>query len=257
MKIKHNKKVDLKMPSFTVDDNPLGKHLDKHPCLSLLNCYANIVIIGKPGSGKTSLAVSFLQSPKVFRKTFNHIICVMPFQSRKSMKKDIFEVLPQEQLFDELNEETITTIYNLIQSYAEEGEKTLLFIDDQTASLKKSKYVEDTLKKIMFNRRHLRTTCMTTAQVYNNIPLSIRKTISHLFMFKPQKKEFESVFEELLEQPKETAQKIMNVVYDKKHNFLYLHVETQKMFKNWDEILWRDDEYLSDSSSSSSSDSDY
>ena len=63
----HNK-PKLKMPEFKVDE-PLSKHLDD-PLLSNMNKSFCCGLIGKAGSGKTSLMVSFIQTPKKFKKVF-------------------------------------------------------------------------------------------------------------------------------------------------------------------------------------------
>ena len=57
--------------------------------LKHLNSFSCTTIIGKPGSGKTSLLISLLtgkKKGKVFRKCFDHILLVMPETSRKSLK---------------------------------------------------------------------------------------------------------------------------------------------------------------------------
>jgi hypothetical protein len=56
-------------------------------------------------------------------------------------------------------------------------------------------------------------------------------------MFKPSKQEFQTLFDELFETEKDNAIHIMNAVYDKPHQFLMLNVETQKMYKGFDEII--------------------
>ena len=35
---------------------------------------------------------------------------------------------------------------------------------------------------------------------------------------------------------------IVKIVYDKPHNFLFINVDSQKMFKNWDELIFNEDE---------------
>jgi GTPase SAR1 family protein len=87
----HNK-PKLKMPEFKVDE-PLSKHLEDDPLLSNMNKSFCCGLIGKAGSGKTSLMVSFLQTPKKFKKVFNKIYVFMPNSSRNSMKNKIFDVL--------------------------------------------------------------------------------------------------------------------------------------------------------------------
>ena len=69
---------------FTVDGS-LNDNLNKYPMLSNSNGYRFTCFIGKPGSGKTSLLVSFLTSKKVFKKVFHHVYVVMPTTSRNSM----------------------------------------------------------------------------------------------------------------------------------------------------------------------------
>jgi hypothetical protein len=61
-------------------------------------------------------------------------------------------------------------------------------------------------------------------------------------LFKPSKKEFQQVFDELLETKKDLALKIMKITYmNDNHNFLFLNVPLQRMFKNFDEFKIKDD----------------
>jgi Poxvirus A32 protein len=106
-----------------------------------------------------------------------------------------------------------------------------------TADLKKTKVIQDVLKRIIYNRRHLKCNIILTAQSYNNIPLDMRKCITNLIMFRPPKREMEILFSELVESKREMFQDIMNLTYDQKHNFLFVNIPSQRMFKNWDEIL--------------------
>jgi hypothetical protein len=61
-------------------------------------------------------------------------------------------------------------------------------------------------------------------------------------MFKPSKVEFQNLFDELFETKKDLAIDVMKFVYDKKHEYLFLNVETQKMYKNFDEIIFPTEE---------------
>ena len=97
--------------------------------------------------------------------------------------------------------------------------------------------VRTTLKKLIFNRRHLKLNIIITAQVYNNIPMDIRKNITSLIMFKCQKKELENVFDELFESNKDKFMEVMRICYKEKNDFLFLNVASQKMFRNFDEII--------------------
>ena len=81
-----------------------------------------------------------------------------------------------------------------------------------------------------------------TAQSYVNIPLDIRKCITSIIIFKPPKKELEILFQELIENKKDLFLDIMKIVYTDKHNFLFINVPTQKMFRNWDELIIKEDD---------------
>jgi hypothetical protein len=237
--IKKNPDIKLNIPKFNCDENAVADHLNNHPLTRHLNCYGLLVLIGRPASGKTSMAISLMtqSNPIIYKKTHHHNIIVMPTNSINSLAKNPFSKLPEENFYDVLDDDTITEIYRNVDEFSKEGEKTLLFIDDQTASLKSSKTIMETLKKMIYNRRHLKLNIIITAQSYSNIPLDIRKNIQNLVLFKPSKKEFEIVFEELLENRKDICLDVMRETYDEKHNFLFVNVPSQSMFKNWDDII--------------------
>ena len=191
-----NEEIPLDIPKFLCDENVVGEHLNEHPLTKLLNCYGFLCCVGRPQSGKTSLAISLItqKNPKIYKKTHHHILIMMPLNSIHSLKKNPFEVLPEENIYGEMTDENIKSVYDRIDEYSNEDEKTLLFIDDMTSCLKKSKYIQDTLKKLIYNRRHLKLNIIITAQSYVNLPLDIRKNISSLILFKPPKKEMELIF---------------------------------------------------------------
>ena len=237
--IKKNKGLNLVIPKFTCDDNPIGEHLDKYDMLHHLNSYSLTCIIGKPGSGKTSLLISFLKGKKkdkVFRKCFDHVLVVMPSSSISSMKENIFKNHPDEKIFDELNFDTINTIQLKLNNSSGEKENTLLILDDIGASLKDNS-LQKSLKQIIYNRRHLKVHIIMLLQSFKSCPLDIRKMMTNIYMFKPSKQEFQTLFDELFETAKDNAINIMNLVYDKPHQYLMLNVETQKMYKGFDEII--------------------
>jgi hypothetical protein len=242
--IKHNPAIKLNIPSFNCDDNPVSEVLNNHDLTKFLNVYGFLTIIGRPGFGKTSLAISFItqKKPKIYRKTHHHILIIMPQNLIDSLEKNPFRKLPEENIYNELTNSTICDVYNKVESYSHNDEKSILFIDDQTASLKSSVLIQETLKKLIYNRRHLKLNVIITAQSYCNLPMDIRKNIQNLILFRPSKMEFERVFDELFESKKDVVSKIMKIAYTEKHNFLFLNVPTQRLFKNWDEILIKEDE---------------
>ena len=202
--IMKNPDVKLDIPRFLCDENIVGDHLNYHPMLKLLNVFGFLCIIGRAGQGKTSLAISFMtqKKHKIYRKTHEHILIVMPENSIASLKDNKFKVLPEENIYHELTDEVILNIYSRLDEYSKKGEKTILFIDDMTADLKKSNVIMNTMKKIIYNRRHLKTNIIITAQSYGNIPLDVRKNINNLVIFKPSKKEIELFLKRILKPKK-------------------------------------------------------
>jgi hypothetical protein len=246
-------RLDLKIPQFLCDHG-FNNRLNEIPMLSYLNNYGFNVISGKSGSGKTSLLISFLTGKgdnKVYRKCFDNVVVVMPVNSRQSLKKNIFQHHPQNKLFDEMNLESISKIYKMLEDAVGEDPKknTLLILDDVGASLKK-KEILFLFKKIIFNRRHLRCHIVCLVQSYISLPLEIRKLSTNVIAFKPSKPEAENLFRELFETKHEMMAKIIKYVYKQHGDYLFLAVDSQRMFKDFDEIIVKDgDENESDSES--------
>ena len=65
-------------------------------------------------------------------------------------------------------------------------------------------------------------------------------TLTDAFIFKVNKSELENIFLDQVEQFKDDFMKIMKMVYNEPHNFLYINTNSQRMFFNWNEILIND-----------------
>lgn len=239
--IKKNKPIPLDVPEYVVDRN-IAKHLP-YP-LSWLGYHNFTVIVGKPGAGKSSLISSFLtqRTPRLFRKVYDKIYVFMPKASMNSQKNNIFDVLPSKQIFHSFDEETLEKVLSKIESNSEEELNSLIIIDDMTSHLKRSMYLQGQLKEIVYNRRHLRTTIFLAVQSYVNIPKQVREVINYLFLFKPSKMQFELLFNELFELKRDDCQEIMDLAYNAEspHTFMFLNVLNQRMFRRFDEIIYRD-----------------
>ena len=160
----------------------------------------------------------------------HHFMCL-------SLKNSPFKNHDPEKIFDELNYENLEEVYTRVKNSSEEDQNTLLIIDDMTSDLKN----HENLKLFMMlinNRRHLRLSIWILVQSYIAIPLNLRKTISHLVMFKPaNKKEYISLFDELLHLPKQLAEDVTQWVFKKNHDFLMVNVQTGALYKNHNKLL--------------------
>jgi KaiC/GvpD/RAD55 family RecA-like ATPase len=233
-------KIDLKTPSFNCDHG-FNERLNDVPMLSHLNSYSFNIICGRPGSGKTSLLVSMLTGKganAVYRKKFESVLVVMPENSRSSLKNNIFEHHKQDHLFNELNFESINKIYDMLQDSASETpkKKTLLILDDIGAQLKKKEILYK-LKEIIFNRRHTATHIVMLVQSWVSIPLEVRKMCTNAILFKPSKSESEYFFKELFETQYAMMDKIIKYSYRSLGDYLFLNVDSQKLYRKFDEIV--------------------
>ena len=235
--ITKHKKYQLSLPKFLCDFRL--KDNVPQPFDLLLDGFRFIVFSSRPGLGKTSMLVSCLTDTKIFKKTFNHVLVCMPTSSRSSLKKNPFEDLPPEQLFDDLGD--VGKIKSMLEGFASEQETSLLLIDDMQAYLKLPD-VARVLNGIIANRRHLRTTIVVCLQCFNMLPLKTRKLINVLVTWKPQKKEWKSISDELLDQPDQVCGEIYKYAFKRNneggHAWLLIDTNTSKVWSQYDEITF-------------------
>jgi hypothetical protein len=239
-----NKKPDLPVCKMSCDVE-LNKNLNKYKLTSFLNKSQSTMIIGKPGSGKTSLLYAFFKNekPTLFRDVFENIFIFQPKESSNSMTDKIFhDNLPDENIFYDFTEESLSEVFNRIkeENESEEYEGTLnhcILIDDFTAKLRESPVIKSILKEILMNRRHLHISIFFIVQSYKSVEPDIRKLIDNFFIYRTSKQGLEQIFSEIVELPSKYIYPISNLVFDKKFNYLFINTESKRMFKNWDEII--------------------
>lgn len=114
----------------------------------------SMLIIGKPGMGKTNLLLNLVtKRGKCFNRKMDRVFIVSPSLSTIG-DDDPFELIPDEQKFTEASLETLDSITDQI---AGSGEKVLIILDDVIADVrgKGKAQIENKLQKMFFNRRHL------------------------------------------------------------------------------------------------------
>lgn len=235
LKLKNNKKPHLNIPSFSVD-NKLKDKLDNIEIFKLMNKSHFALFLGKAGSGKSSLVISFLNSKDAFKKCFHNVFLFCPANSRSSIKDDFWENnLEEEQIYDDLTIDNLIDAYSKIEQDSLQGFKSLIILDDVQKNLKGD--CEKFLLHIINNRRHNRICIWSCCQNYKTIPLQVRLTLTDLFIFKVGKQEIENIYEELTEIDKNKFNIITNNAYKNIGDFLYLNCLSQRLFNNWDEIV--------------------
>ena len=235
--LKHNIRPAFPIARMNCDDG-LDSRLNMYSLTSLMNSHECTVLCGAPKSGKTSLLWGFFKHPKLLKKVFHNIYIFQPTVSGESMKDNIFSCLPDNQRFDKLNYDDLSDVLERITN-SEKWEENCVIFDDQAAYLKQ-KSTRTLFEELVYNRRHLRTNIFFLTQGWKKIPLDLRKVFSNIFLFKVAKKELYIIWDEAIEENVDLVPKISKLVFDKKHNFLFVNVESKRMFKNWDEILISD-----------------
>ena len=217
-------------------DKPLHKKLDKFELTKFLNQHTTNLLIGKPRSGKTSLLFSLFENKEILRKVYHKIYVFQPEPSRSSMKNDIFGKLPPDQLFNELNFENLDLVMDEIEATSDLN--IAIIFDDVGASLKNFDTM-NLMKKLIFNRRHLHTSVFFLVQTYYSIPKDIRKLFSNIFVFRVNKNELATIFDEIVEDKEmvDITHQISKLIYDKPYNFMFINTDTQRIFKNFDELI--------------------
>ena len=168
---------------------------------------------------------------KNYNRKFDRVYLFSP--SLLTIKDDPFSELPEDQKFQGLDEEVLETI---LEDIRESGDKVLFVMDDVVNEIRKSSGLQTLMNKILMNRRHLAgeggsVSVIMTSQVYNKIPIPLRKQASHIVLYNTKnKREIENLFDELVLIPKSDFFEVMKYVFQKKKDFMYL--DTNKDFNN-------------------------
>ena len=209
-----DKKITLKKFDFSCDDLDLSIPA---PLPQALNFFA--LVSGKPGSGKSSLILNLLcKRGKIYNKKFDRIFLFSP--SLATMNKEEIE--------------------SVLEEIDGSGDKVLFILDDVVNDLQKDMKLQRLMCKVLMNRRHLcgeggSVSVIITTQVYNKIPAPIFHT--------KNKKELETIFDELVLIPKKDYYDLLKYTFQKKHDFLYIDVNKQfdKMFhRNFNQLDFSD-----------------
>jgi len=236
--IEYDKPINISKFEFTCDDvdDTIPAPLPKQGGFAML-------IIGKPGMGKTTLILSLIcKKGKAFNRKFDRVYLWSP--SLITMTDDPFELIPEDQKFEEA---TYDNVQGVLDEIKDSSEKVLLIFDDVIADIRgKGKgAIENLLQKIFFNRRHLAgaggsVSIIATSQAYNKIDTKLRKTASHIIFYKNlHKKETESLFDEVILLPKKEYVDTLRFVFNKKHDFLFVDTtqDPDKMLhKNFNQL---------------------
>ena len=234
----YDKKIVVSATKFSCDDvdTTIPKPLPQKGGFAIL-------IVGRPGYGKTSLINSLVcKSGKNFNRKFDRVYIWSP--SMITMEGDPYEMIPEDQKFESA---TLENIQGVLDEIKDTGDKVLFILDDVIADIRgKGKgEIENLLQKIFFNRRHLAgfggsVSIIATSQTYNKIDPKLRKTASQLIQYKPQKKEIENIYDDMINLPKKEFLDVLRYIYQKKHDFMFIDTQLpddKQIHKNFNQLI--------------------
>lgn len=220
-----NKEISLK--GFKCKND--GKINCEWPLSEIPYC-AFLIVNGPCGSGKTNLILNLLtRRKKMYYKQFDKIYIFSP--SLGTVSRNIH--LPDDQIFPDLDFDELNAIIEKERNA--EGKRILLVFDDVIASINKN---QKEFLKLCYNRRHINATIILVSQVYNKIPLEIRKVCSALFFFtNTNKKEIQSVYDDLILVERPIFDAIIKHCFQGPHDFLFYIVDSQQFFHNFNQLI--------------------
>jgi hypothetical protein len=125
--IEYDKPINITKFEFTCDDvdKSIPAPLPQKGGFAML-------IIGKPGMGKTTLILSLIcKQGKAFNRKFDRVYLWSP--SLITMADDPFELIPEDQKFEEATFDNITGV---LEEIKDSGDKVLFIMDDVIADIR-------------------------------------------------------------------------------------------------------------------------
>ena len=194
-------------------------------------------IIGKGGSGKSSMFLSLFKSKNLLRGKFDEIHYIVRESSFNSVKKNPFtkhdkihHELTVDLLFS-IHEEALERRDECLEN-DEQCEHTAIIIDDFGATLKDLE-IQYALKQIMNIARHANLYIIFIVQTYRMIPAELRRILTNVTLFMPNNEEWDLIIKEVLMKKKHITEQIYNYAFDKMYNHLTINTKDGTIRKNF------------------------
>jgi len=239
MRIETLDKPTLKPVKMNCDDI-IDTKLLKYPMVEDLFSRSSFnIILGKMGTGKTSLITNFVKT--VFKRCYEHIIVFIPSGSRKSIENDIYgKNLPKADLYDTLTEENLDEVLEKLEEASENNENTLLIIDDFQAGLKDPDVLAR-LQKIVTRMRHLRVSIFILQQNFQKLAKFLRELVTNVITFNVGKSQLNKLFEETVQIDKDKYQALVDLAFVDKHDWIAINVNgNRNIYKGFDRIVFEE-----------------
>ena len=213
---------------------------------SILQSSFVMLIVGKPGCGKSHLLRELILNEDLYYRKFNLILFITP-----SKFEDENITLDDQNCVPFLD---LKWIFSKLNGYKDHVEKTdnlnrltniniLIILDDVIGEIK-SKEREPELIKLFYNRRHLLgekflISLIITTQKYVLCPPKVRSVLTSLIAFPLMRMDWRRVEEECIFDS--IDKKFIHSVLEKRRNepfvFIYIRLDTSQVFYKFERCL--------------------
>jgi len=186
-----------------------------------------MLIVGKPGSGKTTLIKEMLINE--LSGKFHYILVFSP------SSREYYDIISSEQTFTEFNEEVIRKAINMMYlAPIKEHKKILFIVDDAIADIKSNEKNQQIIS-LFFNRRHLvdngTISLLITTQKYTMVPARFRSCITDIRFFGISPFDVEKIYEEsVIKYTKKEWKELICVIYENKFVNIHFDLDSQLFF---------------------------
>lgn len=207
-----------------------------------------LMIVAPPRSGKSNLIINLICNSEFYRGKrgahyFDDIYYLSPTQEFDKTTMNALKMLDNVVQISDLDQlQHADVILKSLQAEQrstpkEERKKILLIFDDMIGFLKRNSEIA----LLSCKYRHYDLSIIVVAQSYRAIPPLIRNCATGLITFGlANGKEYEKIHEEI-----GSGFKDFEIMFDyateKRYGFLYVNIEGQKVYKNFDECIYDKD----------------
>lgn len=191
-----------------------------------------LIIVGKPGSGKSTITQELLLNDELLKNKFDNIVIFSP---------SVFDYMKEDMVENKnwIRQFSLEKIYEAIELINKSNErKNVLFIfDDMIGDLHKHNE-NDKFLNLLFNRRHIINNGFLSfifiTQRYLVIPTNLRTCVSTIIFFKLTEKDYKQLKSDLIGYV--DFNKISKLIQND-FDFIYINLESGLILKNFIEKI--------------------